>query len=266
MAGPTPLILHADTARLPIRSGSVDLIVTSPPYNLGMGYAVGDSLAGGAYRAALAAWGREWHRVLQPRGRLCLNVPLDTSRGSPTPAYYHALQALLDDAPTPDGWNYRGTIVWDEGTVNRRTAWGSFASPSAPFVMAPVETVIVLAKGGSDWKRPRRPGLTPTISPADFIRWTLALWPIKGVSPRTAGRVAAFPLDLPHRLISLYSYREDLILDPCAGSGTTGRAAQALGRRSILVDLDPDAVALLRSTFPPPKSPLKHPYPTEDLS
>ena len=181
-------LYNADATHLPfVAPGSVDLTITSPPYNLDVAYA--DYL--NAFRAA--------------------------------------------------GWAYQTTIVWNEQNISRRTAWGSWRKPSAPFVTAPVEMIAVFYK--ERWQRSDE-GRTWKIAAKDFMDWTLGTWTFPGANPKRVGHPAPFPEELPRRLILLYSYVEDTILEPFAGSGTTCRVAKALGRRSIGVEIDAGYCAL----------------------
>lgn len=205
-----------------------DLIVTSPPYNLNKPYPQGDSLSWPEYMKWTLQWLRKAYRDLKPHGRICLNIPLDVSLNGYRPIYAHIVGLMLKV-----GFKYRTTIVWYESGVSKRTAWGSWLSPSAPHVIAPVEMIIVAYK--QTWKR----GETekPDITRGEFIRWTHGVWKFSGEDPRRVGHPAPFPVELPRRCIKLFSYPGDLVLDPFAGSGTTLIAARMLGRRAIGVEI-----------------------------
>jgi len=110
----------------------------------------------------------------------------------------------------------------------------------SPYVIAPVETIVVLYKG--QWKR-KKAG-TSTISREEFIEWTNGVWTFSGESRKKIGHPAPFPLELPKRCIRLFSFREDVILDPFAGSGSTLIAAYKEGRKCIGVEIDPAYVRL----------------------
>jgi site-specific DNA-methyltransferase (adenine-specific) len=206
-----------------------NLIVTSPPYNLDMPY-----VAASDDRVYLdyLDWCRDWLTALcfesAPNARLALNIPLDTNKGGKRSLYADLVQVATQSA----FWEYQTTIVWNEQNISRRTAWGSWRSPGTPSVTAPVEMIVIFYKG--EWSR-WRPYQQP-IDRDDFMKWTLGLWTFPGESAKRIGHPAPFPLELPHRLISLYSWPDDLILDPFVGSGTTCIAAAKLGRRSIGID------------------------------
>lgn len=227
-----------------------DVIVTSPPYNLDMNYgirggseAINDFQSWKWYRTWSAAWALAAYTISSPQARLCVNIPLDIAKPKRIGFYTDILHEYLSV-----GWNYQTTIVWNEQNVSRRTAWGSWCMPSAPYVTAPVEMIVVLYKG--EWKRPALWGMTYEIDPDDFLDWTNGLWTFNG---QNGGRFlklfgirheAPFPEELPKRLIQLYSYREDMVLDPFCGSGTTLVVANRLGRKAIGFDLDSQSCEL----------------------
>ena len=118
-------------------------------------------------------WSRRWlanvYRWTAPHGRLCLNIPLDKNSGGK-----QAVTADLTNIAREVGWNYHATIIWNEGNISRRTAWGSWMRPSAPHVIAPVETIVVLHK--DDWKRPHLGDDQVTITREEFMAWTSGVW------------------------------------------------------------------------------------------
>ena len=162
----------------------------------------------------------------RPTGRLCLNVGLDKNKNGKHPVCADMTQ-LAKDA----GWKYHATIIWNEGTMSRHTAWGSWLSASAPHIIAPVEVVIILYK--DEWKRDR-PGQT-TITKDEFMSWTKGVWAFNGA--RKNGHPAPFPRELPRRCIRLFSYVDDVVFDPFAGSGTTIVEALAGGRTAMGVEI-----------------------------
>lgn len=203
------------------------LVITSPPYNLDMGYdGSGDNVSYTDYLAWSAWWLEALRYATAAQARLCLNVPLDTNLGGPRPIF-----ADLVRIAQGTGWTYRHSIVWNEQNISRRTAWGSWMKATAPNVIAPVEMIGVLHKG--DWKRT---GGTSTITRDQFMEWTLGHWTFRGESAKRIGHPAPFPVELPKRLIQLYSFAEDTILDPFGGAGTTTVAAEQAGRNSIYID------------------------------
>jgi site-specific DNA-methyltransferase (adenine-specific) len=212
-----------------------ELVVTSPPYNLGKDYGISnDRLTYAEYLAWSERWINAVHDLLPDGGRFCLNVPVDISQPDGKRTIVLPLACHLQQLAQEAGLAYQTTIDWCEGNIGRRTAWGSYKSPTAPFVTNPNERILVFYKG-ERWKRDGR-GRTWDIEPQQFIDWTLGSWSFPGASARRIGHPAPFPEELPRRLILLFSFREDVVLDPFVGSGTTCRVAERLGRRSIGID------------------------------
>jgi site-specific DNA-methyltransferase (adenine-specific) len=235
---PSARVLCGDSARLLELPGllGANLIVTSPPYSLGVDYGQAGYNDDQPYRQYLD-WVRTWATTLlhtsAPDGRACINIPLDSNKGGKRAIYADYLRIFQEV-----GWTYQTSIVWNEQNISRRTAWGSWLSPSAPFVTAPVEMIAVFHKG-DNFRRPPTEGRRGDISRDEFLAWTLGVWTFAGANPRRVGHPAPFPEELPKRLIKLYSYPGDLVLDPFAGSGTTLVAAKRLGRTSVGVEINP---------------------------
>ena len=148
-----------------------NLTVTSPPYNVGLQYGSGVDDAG-SY-ADYLEFSRQWlancYAWTAEHGRLCMNIPLDKNSGGK-----QAVTADLTNIARGEGWRYHATIIWNEGNISRRTAWGSWMRPSAPHVIAPVETIVVLHKG--DWKREHLGDERVTIERGEFMAWTSGMW------------------------------------------------------------------------------------------
>ncbi len=211
---------------------SIDLVVTSPPYNLEKPYsqeASSDSLSYESYEAFSKRWLRNCYDWARSTGRLCVNVPMDTNKNGKRP-----LAADVTAWAMAVGWQYHATILWNEGNISRRTAWGSWKSASAPHVIAPVEVIIVLYKDA--WKR-LRPGHSD-ITAEDFKKWVLGLWSFPGESARRIGHPAPFPPELAKRCLQLFSFVGDTVLDPFVGSGTTLIEAVKHKRRAVGIELE----------------------------
>jgi site-specific DNA-methyltransferase (adenine-specific) len=217
----------ADAAALPWRDASANLIVTSPPYGLGKDYGTDDDAAG--WPARIRAWLTEMYRVAAEHGRLALNVPLDTTRGGFRATYPEAHGAAI-----AAGWTYRACIVWAEGNVSKSTGRGSVDSPNCVHIIAPVEVIALYHKGA--WNLGRR-GEPSDLGRADWLAWTNGLWTFPGESRPWEQHPAAFPAELPTRLIKLLSFPGDVVADPFLGSGTTAVAARRLGRRCLGSDV-----------------------------
>lgn len=209
-----------------------DVIMGSPPYALDIAYdRHDDGRPYEVYLGTVRAFCRAAYDLGHPETRLLLNTPLDTNLGGKRAVYAHWL-AQAEAA----GWQYQTTVVWNEGNIKSRTAWGSWLSPSAPFVTAPVEMVVVLYK--ERFKRTDKKG--QVIGRQDFLDWTLGLWSFPNTATvKRNGHPAAYDEELPRRLLTLYSFPGDLVLAPWNGSGTDTLAARALGRFSIGIDQSP---------------------------
>lgn len=233
----------------------VHLIVTSPPYNLGKDYgATSDQRTYDDYLADVERWGAAWREVLAPGARVALNIPIDTNgertgRGTGSRKLTKEKRFLLADYHrifSGLGYLYNTTILWDEGNISRRTAWGSWMSASDPWVTTPTEAVLVYSWGSR--KRPDGTGKSSGITRDEFLEWSLGTWRFGGQAPSgVGGHPAAFPEELPRRLIKLYSFIGDTVLDPFSGSGTTLAVARALGRFGIGIEVEERWCAYARS-------------------
>jgi site-specific DNA-methyltransferase (adenine-specific) len=228
----------ADAARLPWPSRSVNLIATSPRYNLGLPYVgVDDRSPYGDYLRQVHGWSEEMFRVAADQGRACINVPLDTHNGGRHPVYSHWVYAMQ-----AAGWEYRTTIVWTKGggQPTSHLARGSIDNCSGINVVTGVEMVAVFSKGS--WIRQRR-GRHSDLSREEFLHWTDGLWDFPPVSRRPGSSPARWPAEMPRRLIKLHAFVEDVVADPFAGSGTTLFTALELGRECWANDLSEHYVA-----------------------
>lgn len=249
-----PLIC-GDARRMPeLPDNSVALVVTSPPYFAGKEYeqALGEGGVPASYLEYLELLREvftECRRVLEPGGRLAVNVANLGRRP------YRSLAAdvihLLDDQL---GFLLRGEIVWKKADgATGSCAWGSYCSPTNPVLRDVTERIIVASKGRFDRApsvRARQAAGWPseaTITVDEFLAGTLDLWEMRPESARRVGHPAPFPVELPERLIQLYTFRGDLVLDPFLGSGTTALAAARTGRRFVGYDTEPAYVELARA-------------------
>ena len=213
-----------------LEDDSIDLVVTSPPYNLGIKYnSYNDNMDWGSYYAWCDVWLREIYRVLKPDGRLCLNHCLSCGKSE----HRHLpLMKLYDIATSLIGFNSHGLALWNDNTICKPTAWGSWLSASAPYISQTFEGVLILYK--ERWKKDGD-GIS-TISSDDFMIGCHGLWNFS-VSKRSE-HPATFPIDLPKLCINLFSYKDDIVMDPFMGIGTTGIACYQLERKFIGVELD----------------------------
>lgn len=223
-----------------IGSDSIDLIVTSPPYNVDIQYGSNrDDISYEMYLEFSNEWMSRCFEWLRSDGRFCLNVPLDKNKGG-----HQSVGADLTTIAKEIGYQYHSTIVWNEGNISRRTAWGSWMSASAPYVIAPVELIIVLYK--QSWKKTSG-SRDSDITRDEFMAWTNGLWTFNGESAKRVGHPAPFPVELPTRAIKLFSYVGDTVLDPFLGSGTTMIAAAQNNRFGVGIDIDEGYCSLARS-------------------
>lgn len=233
-----------------VTDGCVALVVTSPPYFSAKAYeeAVGEGHIPGSYVEYLDMLGdvfAECRRVLEPGGRIAVNVA-NLGR-KPYRSLAKDVWLILEDL----GFLPRGEIVWIKAKgASGSAAFGSFAKASNPVLRDLSERVLVASKGRFDralhWKRRQELGLPweSTIAKDDFLAWTLDTWEIRPESARAVGHPAPFPPELPRRLIELFTYRGDVVLDPFMGAGSTAVAAVQTGRRYVGFDAEPEYVEL----------------------
>ena len=227
------LIYNEDFLKITaIPNNSVDLIVTSPPYNVDIHYnSHSDNLTYGEYLEFTRKWIKKCFDLTKSSGRFLLNIPLDKNKGG-----QQSVGADITRIAKDVGWKYHSTIIWNEGNISRRTAWGSYMSASAPYVIAPVELILVLYK--DSWKKiggSRKNDITKK----EFMDWTNGVWTFNGQNKKGAGgHPAPFPIELPRRCIKLFSFIGDTVLDPFLGSGSTLIASYLHGRKGIGVEID----------------------------
>ena len=214
-----------------VKEDSVDLIITSPPYNVSIQYdSHYDEMPYGDYLDFARKWLDRCYKLAKDDGRFCLNIPLDKNKGG-----QQSVCADLTTIAKQVGWKYHSTIIWNEQNISRRTAWGSWLSASAPYVIAPVEVIVILYK--KRWKK-QSGSRVSDITKAEFQEWTNGVWDFSGESKKKVGHPAPFPVELPKRCIKLFSFVGDTVLDPFLGSGSTLVACSQTGRRGIGIEID----------------------------
>ncbi len=214
-----------------IEQSSVDVIITSPPYNLSVSYeSYNDDISYEDYLKFTKDWLIKGYDLVKDDGRLCLNIPLDKNKGGQQSVY-----ADFTTIAKSVGWRYHSTIIWNEQNISRRTAWGSWMKASAPYVIAPVEVIVILYK--KNWKKTSG-SQQSDITRDEFINWTNGVWNFSGESKTKIGHPTPFPIELPTRCIKLFSFIDDLILDPFLGSGTTLIACMLTNRKGIGIELE----------------------------
>lgn len=228
------IICSSSELMLEIPDNSVDLMITSPPYNVSKEY--DEDLSLDEYLELLQKVFLETYRVLVNGGRACINVA-NVGRKPYIPLSDYLSRIMIDI-----GFNMRGEIIWNKASsASPSTAWGSWKSASNPILRDIHEYILVFSKG--DYKKNRK-NKENTISRDDFIEWTKSIWTMKAESAKRIGHPAPFPEELPHRLIQLYSYKGDVILDPFMGSGTTALASLKSDRNFIGYEVKEEYVRL----------------------
>ena len=237
-----------------IPDNSVALVVTSPPYFVGKEYE--QAVAGRQVPESYMEYLRLLHdvfeecvRVLEPGGRIAVNVA-NLGRKPYRSLSADVIRILQDDL----GLLLRGEIIWRKAKgAGNSCAWGSWRSPANPVLRDLTERVIVAAKGRFDRARTasqrRADGLPhrATVGRDEFMEATLDVWDIPPAHASRIGHPAPFPVELPTRLIQIYTYERDLVLDPFMGSGTTLVAALEANRRAVGYDIDAAYVDLART-------------------
>jgi len=223
-------LYKADYLEVDLPESSIDLVVTSPPYNVGIEYdTYEDTKEYIDYLNFAEAWLKKTYDLLKDDGRICINIPLDNKKKNENEPIY----ADYINIAKKIGYKYHTSIIWNKNHVSKRTAWGSWMCASSPSVTAPVEMIVVLYK--KRWKKDKNG--ESDISKQEFIDWTCGLWSFSYHASKKHIHPAAFPIDLPLRCIKLFSFVGDVILDPFAGSGTTLVAAIKLKRVAIGVEI-----------------------------
>lgn len=221
-----------------IPDDSIHLMITSPPYNVGKDY--DNDLTLDEYLDLLTCVFSETYRKLVTGGRACINIA-NIGRKPYIPLHAMVIEIMLDL-----GFLMRGEIIWDKSaSAGGSCAWGSWMSASNPVLRDYHEYILVFSK--ESYSKSRSQTKKDTIQKDDFIKWTQSIWTFPAVNAKKIGHPAPFPLELPHRLINLYSYEGDTVLDPFCGSGTTCIAAAQNKRNYIAYDINEEYVKLAQN-------------------
>lgn len=218
-----------------IPDNSVNLMITSPPYNVGKEY--DNDLSIEEYGELLKSVFQETYNKLATGGRACVNIA-NVGRKP-----YIPLHSLIMDIMLDIGYIMRGEIIWDKSaSVGGSCAWGSWQSASNPVLRDVHEYILVFCKDSYSKKKVKVK--KDTITRDDFLSWTKSVWTFPTESAKKIGHPAPFPIELPHRLINLYTYEDDVVLDPFCGSGTTCIAAIQNNRNYVGYDIVEEYVDL----------------------
>jgi len=220
-------------AELP--DNSIHLMVTSPPYNVGKEY--DENLTLQEYRQFLKRVWKEVYRVLVPGGRACINIA-NLGRKPYIPLHAFIIGDMLEL-----GYLMRGEIIWNKAASSSpSTAWGSWLSAANPTLRDVHEYILVFSKG--TFGRKSTPRRQSTISKEEFLEFTKSMWTFPAEPAKKVGHPAPFPVELPYRLIQLYTFKEEVILDPFIGSGQVAIAATKTGRHYVGYDISEEYAKL----------------------
>jgi len=217
-----------------IPDNSIHLMVTSPPYNVGKEY--DENLTLNEYREFLRKVWSEVKRVLVPGGRACINIA-NLGRKPYIPLHVFIVEDMLDL-----GFLMRGEIIWNKASSGSpSTAWGSWLSAKNPVLRDVHEYILVFSKGMFSRGNLRRKS---TISKEEFLEFTKSVWTFAAEPATKVGHPAPFPVELPYRLIQLYTFEGEIVLDPFMGSGQTAIAAVKTHRHYVGYDINEEYTRL----------------------
>jgi len=214
---------------------SIHLMVTSPPYNVGKEYDKNLTLE--EYRAFLKRVWSQVHRVLVPGGRACINIA-NLGRKPYIPLHAFIVEDMLDL-----GFLMRGEIIWNKASSGSpSTAWGSWLSAANPTLRDIHEYILVFSKG--TFRRKNTNKRKNTISREEFLEFTKSVWTFAAELATKVGHPAPFPVELPYRLIHLYTFKDEVVLDPFIGSGQAAIAAIKTERHYVGYEINKEYIQL----------------------
>ena len=219
---------------------SVHLMVTSPPYNASKEY--DEDLSLKEYLNLLKDVFSEVYRVLVPGGRACINIA-NLGRKPYIPLSTFIVKDMIDI-----GFHMRGEVIWNKGIQGGSCAWGSWQSATNPTLRDGHEYILMFSK--ETYSRSSK-GKENTISKDEFLEYTQSIWSFNPESAKKIGHPAPFPIELPYRCIQLYTFKDDVVLDPFVGSGTTCIAAYQSNRKFVGIDKDEGYVKLANGRLKP---------------
>ena len=222
-----------------LKNDSIDLVITSPPYNVNLGknkhnkssYDIyNDNKEHADYISWLETIFFDLYPKLKKGARVCINI--GDGKNGKIPTHSDIIQFM-----TKIGYLPFANIIWNKGQVGNRLAWGSFKSPSSPSFVKPYEFILIFAKESNKLQTRGETDLQKQ----DFIDWSLGLWNIQPETQmKRIGHPAMMPVEIPKRLIKMLSWKNATVFDPFNGAGTTGLACQQLGRKYIGAEISED--------------------------
>ncbi len=220
---------------------SVHLVITSPPYNIGIGDEDWDSLPWGEYLELTKAWLKECYRVLVNGGKICINLPFN-DRNNIASLHQKITEGL--------GFKFKNNIAWVKWNWQRKEKFAvskwklekyKFPSQPNPILINAYEIILVMQKGYTN-----RRGMysRKDLTYQEFQELKYNVWLIPPITNRS--HPAPYPTELPRRLIKLYSLPGDTVLDPFLGTGSTTEAAKELNRNSVGIELNPEYIEMAK--------------------
>lgn len=224
-----------------MEDGLIDITITSPPYNVDLGnnkynkfsydrYC--DAIGHNEYMTNMENVFSKVYAKTKSGGRCCINIGDGKNGHIPTHSDYIQMMKGI-------GWIPMTIIIWEKNTCSARTAWGSFMSPSCPSLPRTFEYILVFSKDSLKLKEKGVPDITRD----EFVKWSLGTWSMGCENPKKVNHPAPFPVELPKRLMKMFSWKGSIVYDPFGGSGTTAVAAIENGRRYILSEISADYCA-----------------------
>jgi DNA modification methylase len=238
-----------------IKDGSVHLVITSPPYWTLKDYDNDEQIGTGSasYESYINELNKVWSeciRVLAPDGKLCINIMPFLLTGKAARFDRRETRLVLDDISkfmfeSNEMYQF-GLFIWDKRKIVRFSSFGSYPYPPNIFTTYPYEWITVFSKKGKRNPVPKDIKEKSKLTAKEWQDWAInSIWEMQPAKAKSEEHPAPFPDELPKRLIKLYSFWGDTVLDPFMGTGTTAKMALSLGRKAIGYELNPDYIPLI---------------------